>query len=287
MPIDPPTAPGSGAAPGKAILLGEHFVVHGAPALAVPVRGRTVEVAVTPGPSPWRCPPEALEHVRRMVAPLGVDPDAIGLVVGGTLPIGSGLGSSAALAVALVRALGATEREEVRRLAHGLERLAHGRPSGVDDSVAAYGQPVWFEAGQVTPVDAPESRPLWIATTPRGPSTRVAVEAVADWAEAHLRRFETLLDASRRDTEAARGLLADGAWAPLGRLLDRGHERLREVGVSTDTLDAVCAAARDAGAWGAKLTGAGMGGAALILAPKTLDLRAALVQAGAQEVFPA
>lgn len=278
---------GVGSAPGKAIVLGEHFVVHGAPALAVPVRGREVVVHVAPGTAPWRCAPAAVGHVRSMLERLGLDPDAITLELGGTLPIGSGLGSSAALAVALVRALGVSDRDEVRRIAHDLERLAHGRPSGVDDAVAAYGKPVWFEAGSITPVDASEDAPLWIATTPPGPSTRVAVEAVARWREAHPTRFGALLAASREDTELARRWLVAGAWERLGALLNAGHERLVEVGVSTPILDAVCEAARANGAWGAKLTGAGMGGAVLILAPKTLDLRAALRHAGAQEVFPA
>ncbi|TNF24239.1 MAG: mevalonate kinase [Deltaproteobacteria bacterium] len=287
MTLSPPSEPGVGVAPGKAILLGEHFVVHGAPALAVPVRGREVEVRVSPGPGEWRVQGNALAYVRTMVEHLGLDPDGLALTVGGTLPIGSGLGSSAALAVALVRALGVRDTEEVRRLAHGLERLAHGRPSGVDDAVAAYGRPVWFEGGVVTPIEAPAALPLWIATTPPGPSTKVAVASVARWGEAHPERFGRLLDASRADTERGRELLAAGAWERLGALLDDAHVRLSEVGVSTPTLDAVCAAAREAGAWGAKLTGAGMGGAALVLAPNDLDLRAALVQAGAQEVFAA
>jgi mevalonate kinase len=287
MVLSPPTGPGVGSAPGKAIVLGEHFVVHGAPALAVPVRGREVVVRVAPGAGPWRCAPAAVGHLRAMLAHLGLDPDAITLELAGTLPIGSGLGSSAALAVAMVRALGVSEQEDVRHIAHDLERLAHGRPSGVDDAVAAYGQPVWFEAGTVTPVEAAHDCPLWIAMTPPGPSTRIAVEAVARWRDAHRARFDALLTASREDAERARGWLVAGAWERLGALLNAGHERLVEVGVSTPALDAVCQAARESGAWGAKLTGAGMGGAVLILAPKSLDLRAALRHAGAQEVFPA
>ncbi len=279
---------GRGEAPGKAIVLGEHFVVHGAPALAVPVQGRVVRVAASPEPGPWRCDPRATPWIEGMLRHLGLDPDAVRIEVDATLPVGAGLGSSAALAVALVRALGVEATPEVRRLAHELEKLAHGDPSGVDDTVAAYAAPVWFVRGAApVPIDAAARLPLWVALTPAGPPTSEAVARVASWRAAAPGRFADIIASAQQIAEAGRVALATGDWAALGRLMSRAQAHLREVGVSTPLLDALCERAVREGAWGAKLTGSGLGGAMIALAPVGVDLDGPLSEAGASEVFRA
>ena len=278
---------GVGEAPGKAILLGEHFVVHGAPALAVPVGGRRVRVSIAPGRGAWRVAPEATLHVRAMVSALGLDPDGVDLSVESDLPIGSGLGSSAALAVALVRAAGVTDVEAVRAHAHALEHLAHGSPSGVDDAVVSHGCPIWFEAGVLTPLPTPHRLPLWVAVTPSGPPTREAVAAVSRWKDAHPADFAELLAEAHRDAHVARDAVRDGDWGALGAAMNRAHVRLAILGVSTPAIEEVCRSARAAGALGAKLTGAGLGGAVLVLTSKALDLGGGLGQGACTECFPA
>ena len=96
---------GRGHAPGKVILVGEHFVVHGAPAIALPLSARGIDVSVEQSPGQWSVPEVAESHVRRLLVELGVAPQAVRLSMTSDLPIGAGLGGSAALAVALVRAL--------------------------------------------------------------------------------------------------------------------------------------------------------------------------------------
>lgn len=286
-----PLRAGRASAPGKVILFGEHFVVHGATALALPAAQR-VTVAVAPRvadtPStdsvPWRCHPNGVEHLKRMLVYLGIAPDDVHLAVSGDLPIGAGMGSSAALAVALVRALGVSDVERVRQVAHALEGLAHGSPSGIDDAVAALAKPLLFRRG--APPQALSVRfdvPVWIALTPCLASTREAVEHVGLWRQQHQARFDALMT---RSDELALGASASfGKADVLGRMMDEAHGLLAELGLSTPALESVAAAARREGAFGAKITGAGMGGALLVAAPCGLDLGPALADAGALRVL--
>lgn len=282
---------GVGRAPGKLILLGEHFVVHGAPALAVPLLSRSVRVEVIRAPDAWRVT-RGREHLERMLTTLGEDPTALSLAVESTLPLGAGLGSSAALAVALVRALRLAEpadHEGVRALAHSLERLAHGNPSGIDDTVCTYARPVWFVRGsRPEPLDIPAARlpPLWVGVTGVGASTREAVAGVQRFKDADPARFEGLLGRARELAAAGRAALVAGERDALGAAMNANHALLQRVGVSCGPLDRLVEAAREAGAEGAKLTGGGLGGAMVAVAPPGLDLEPALQAAGAARVLP-
>lgn len=274
-----------GRAPGKAILVGEHFVVHGAPSVAVPVP-RHVTVAVTRIPGDWKVAPQAVEHFRSMLRHLGEDPAAMTVQVESTLPFGAGLGGSAALAVALVRALGTQDREAVRQAAHALEKLAHGNPSGVDDTVAAYEQPVRFVRGAMPePIDAPGDLPLWIGLTPSGASTHEAVAGVGRLRQESPEFFQERMTAACDVAELSLAALRAGDWPGLGAQMSRNHQLLVDVGVSTPLLDRLVAGAVAAGAWGAKLTGGGLGGAMLVLAPADAPIADTLLKLGATSVI--
>lgn len=275
-----------GEAPGKVILLGEHFVVHGVEAIAVPVLSRTVTVTVDREPGAWAVAEVAREPIAAMLRHLGEDPAALRVSVAATLPFGAGLGGSAALAVALVRALGASDAAEVRARAHQLERLAHGDPSGIDDAVATWAQPVRYLRGRgPDPIAAPGPLPLWIGLTPVGASTREAVAQVAALRAREPDRFGALERQAVGVVAAGIAALQAGDLAALGRAMNDNHALLAALGVSTPTLDGLVHAAREAGALGAKLTGGGLGGAVIALAPVGRDLGPALMRAGAQEVI--
>lgn len=276
-----------GRATGKVIVSGEHFVVHGAPALAVPLRSRQVEVEATRTPGPW-CVPAAIEpHLRHMLAELGEDPASLRLTVRSDLPVGAGLGGSAAVAVALVRALApALDDESVCTRAHRLEILAHGSPSGIDGAVATYGAPVWLMRGHPPEIlhGAPVP-PLWIALSAERTATRVAIAQVTAFSQGDPSRFAALLGQAVGLVRASRDALIAADWPALGRAMDANHKLLAEVGVSTPGLEALVVAARRAGALGAKLTGGGLGGAVVALAEDGLDLGRVFIDAGAAEVI--
>lgn len=267
-----------GTAPGKVILIGEHFVVHGAPALAVPVPslGLTVRLERRQGTAATAAPEGHLGFcLETVLGALGVDPAGVTVTVESTIPVGSGMGSSAALSVAMARA-GAElaglvpDAARERELSMRCERAAHGRPSGIDTEVCVTGGPVWAEAGLFTPLgpEAGKGAGLVVLFAGQGGATAEMVARVGAFREGAPERFAELAAETRERCLGVRERLVRGAdLAGLGALLTAQHGALREIGVSTPGLDRVVAAALDAGAAGAKLSGAGGGGAAVAVAP--------------------
>jgi mevalonate kinase len=300
-----------GRAPGKIILFGEHAVVYGRPALAVPVTEVQATATVTPAPAGsglvlWAAdlgqegrlrdagPDQPLAKIARLALDwLGLaDPDWR-LAVRSSIPIAGGLGSGAAVSAAIVRALaGAAGRpappDIVSGLVYEVEKLHHGTPSGVDNTVIAYEQPVYFVRGRL-PAPLAIGAPFTLAIADSGiPSpTRLAVGDVRRAWQAGPAPFEALFDAVARVVESARSAIVEGRPAQLGALMDANHRLLAEMGVSCPELDALVAAARAAGAAGAKLSGGGRGGnmIALVGAGTARQVAEALRRAGAARVI--
>lgn len=269
---------------GKLILFGEHAVVYGYPAIAVGLtrgaRARATRSPSAPG-SELVLGDERVhagdgsELGRALEALLGA------LGVGGLrleitleLPPGAGLGVSAAIAVAAARAALehegqplASERLEAAALAW--ERVFHGNPSGVDTAAALYGGCLRFVRGQAASA-LTLARPLRLGVALAGPpaSTKQMVEALASERRREPARVGALLESIGQLTEEAQPLLERGELPAVGRLLDRNHELLTLLALSSEALDLACALAREAGALGAKLTGSGGGGCVLALLPE-------------------
>lgn len=303
---------GRGAAPGKIILFGEHAVVYGRPALAAPVTQVAATATVEAGPPRSGLQisaPDVGEQVALAAAPpehplalavrltlahlhIAGEPDWR-IVVRSTVPVASGMGSGAAVSAALVRGLAAAAGETltpatVSGIVYEVERLHHGTPSGVDNTVIAYGQPVFFVRGQ-PPEPFAVARPftLVIADTGVASPTKVAVGDVRAAWQREPARYEALFDAVARIVAAARAVLAAGQADALGPLMNDNHALLRQIGVSCPALERLIAAARDAGAAGAKLSGGGRGGNMIALVqPRTAAaVAAALAAAGATRVL--
>ncbi len=270
------SGPFVGQAPGKLILCGEHAVVDGHSAIAAAIpRFTTVTLRPRPGPSTLAEAPHRLvtDDPRLLPALLTVLP-AEGLEIGITseLPIGCGLGSSAALAIASLRALAAMEGrtmgfDELHARGFAVERAFHGTPSGVDHAVSALGGVVRYrrerggDGATIARIEALKLEvPLSLVLVNTGTPSRTTAEMVAG---VRARGCAKELAAIGVIVEGvARHLGGDGDVTAIGRLLDANHTLLQAIGVSTPALDRACAVMRSAGALGAKLAGAGGGGVA-------------------------
>jgi mevalonate kinase len=291
-----------GSAGGKVILLGEHAVVHGAPALAtgVPLEVR-VEAAPLDGPARVRIEPWGLaasvgdptpvgRALAALLRELGLEMIGVSLSGESRIPPRAGLGSSAALATAIVRALagfcdiGIDDQRQFGAV-QASERVFHGDPSGLDAAVAIHGGVLRFDrAHGAEPVDA---KPPPIVVAHSGTQGRTAetvarfANRLADRAAEGRRRLTRLAQLAEIGVEA----IVDDRLAALGDAMNACHEQLDWFGVSTDELNRICDIARAAGALGAKLTGGGGGGCAVALVePGDADAVADAIAAAGFEV---
>lgn len=270
-----------GQACGKVILLGEHAVVHGVPALAVGIdRGARAQASpMDQGPSRlfvrgWDIMvretdqghdlARAFRALLDAATPLGPQ----WIEVETDLPPGGGLGCSAAIGVAVARALEPHLTDTaLQDRAMAWESVFHGNPSGVDAAVAARGGCVLFRRGQpLEPVRVRGPLHLCIGNTGTASSTKAMVEAVARLKARRPEIVDKSFDAIRTLVNNARLAIEAGDWFALGRLLDLNQMLLGGLFVSTPEIERMCGVARDAGALGAKLTGAGGGGSVVALA---------------------
>lgn len=262
--------------PGKVILLGEHGVVYGQPALAAPisrgVRAWAVPAAKCGVELPRGLKPDharALERAFRRAAKATGHPKVL-VTLESDLPLSMGLGSSGALAVAVSRILleAKTARPataaQVERVAFEMEKEFHGTPSGVDHTTSARGQLILFRKGAVKVVRAPKPVRVLVAIVGERPSTKKTVAALrerqARWPVRYRRLFGEIGTVAKEGAQA----VARGDLDCLGDLMNVNQGLLNAVGLSSEGLEAMVNRLRREGALGAKLTGAGGDGGAVL-----------------------
>lgn len=282
-----------GKAPGKIILFGEHAVVYGQPAIAMPVSRVNATARVTPNIS-------ASPGLVRMIAP-DIDLDApldhlaedhplasavratlaevsphhtpaFTIQINSTIPISAGMGSGAAVTVAIIRALSAflgrpLSEPRISELAFEVEKIHHGTPSGIDNTVIAYRKPVYFQKGMPLEILQVEKSTHWvIADSGEKTPTKTTVSAVRDLYENNPQVYGEIFDQMGTLSNDARPALISGDLPTLGQLMNKNQALLQSLQVSSAKLDDLCQAALAAGALGAKLSGGGRGGNMIALA---------------------
>lgn len=301
------------SAPGKVILFGEHAVVYGRPALAVPVTQVYVEVEVSDVPEAGvrieaaavglnadletlpadHAVAAATRQVLGEFGPRATGDGGLHIRINSTIPVSSGLGSGTAVSVALIRALSAhlgraLPDEQVSDMALTIDRLHHGSPSGIDNTVTTYARPVVFQKGkpiETLAVGSPFT--ILIADTGVPAPTRESVADVRKLWEADKPRWERVFEAIGDICVQARAAIETGSWRALGALMNENHALLQEMTVSSAELDVLVHAARAAGALGSKMSGGGRGGnmIAVIEEEQAEAISAALSSAGATAVI--
>lgn len=267
---------------GKAILLGEHAVVHGVPALvagldrgveahALPAEGPRSTLQINDGePVGSDSDSDLGRALRALLDACGLD-RPVALSARSSLPAGAGVGSSAALGVAAARALaeafslpGSADLDQQRALSW--ERVFHGNPSGIDAAAAALGACFRFtRAAGPEPIQAARDLPLVIGSSGTTASTREMVEGLAHLRDRKREMVDRSITAIGALVDNARLAIEAGDLVGVGKLMDLNQMLLAGLMLSTERLEELCALARGAGALGAKLTGKGGGGAVIAL----------------------
>lgn len=296
------------------ILCGEHAVVYGQPAIAIPLQQICTTTRIFAHPT---APIGKVHLVAEAISfegdLAGLDEDnpiraAVELVkaqfsldhlpaceirIQSTIPLASGLGSSASLSVSLIRALcefigHRLPIDEINRLAFEVEKFHHGNPSGVDNTVIAYNQPVYFvreKSQEILHVST--SYHLVVANTGIPGSTAEAVGKVRQNWQKEPQKWQNYFDQIGEIVQQIRFHLENANPVAIGKLMSENHRLLQTLQVSCPELDTLVIAAENAGALGAKLSGGGLGGnmIALVEADNAAHILQALLQAGAISAF--
>ena len=295
-----------GTAAGKVILLGEHAVVYDRHALALPLEAAiSATVVEAKGGIKISVPDWDFEQTFTINQPTKGAASALALImrqlglqdrgfyvrVRSRIPPAMGLGSSAALAVAIIRALDnllglKLDNAAVDKLAFECEKLAHGTPSGIDNNIAAYGEPVLYSKTSATrtkPISLAEAPPIVVASSGIRGITRDQVAGVRSRYDRNKQLYETIFNEIDEIALAGAHALKSSDYDTLGSLMNVCHGYLNAIQVSTPELEKMIEIARSNGASGAKLTGAGGGGSIVALCPdKESEVARALHEAGYQ-----
>jgi len=284
---------------GKVILFGEHSVVYGYPALAVGIprgvlvnhaiirKGGSVVVVKEWGLETNTESSGSFADALRKALELVPGKGDVEIEMQSRLPLGAGLGSSAAFSVALTKAIASARGERllqatVRKIAHDIEHIFHGAPSGVDDMVATFGGVVLFSHSGIKDLKIPVGwvvfercgyflslnvPPLVIGFCGKTHSTREMVEKVRKAFEVSKETVSRLFLKSAEALKEGIEALRQKDLLKFGHALSKNHEVLQELGLSTKENEDMLEIAKKAHAIGGKISGAGGGGAVIALAP--------------------
>jgi len=301
-----------GAACGKAILVGEHFVVWGGTALALPVHEAIQSVILEARPSKRNrvtledgSAGKLLAAARKGAGALLTEQRySLVVSVAGNFPAGAGMGASAAFSVAFCRAVqklqGVADEDLVAQVALDMEKVFHRHPSGIDSTTIAFETPCYVKTGPKF-VGGGAGGPLagfieirggavfLLADSGERADTGDVMERVRRTAEppAGEKMVQRFTEVSESISLVTATELRKGNFEHVGTMMNENHHLLQALGVTTDRIDSLRKVAADAGALGAKLTGAGLGGflLALCLPDNVSAVKDALAGAGVATFF--
>jgi mevalonate kinase len=300
---------GKGSGYGKVILFGEHFVVHGIPGI-VSAMDSSTDAIVTKAVAGLNIKDDRktsagysekkrlqqIESIERMLIDMKLDSKTpLDIWIGGSLPGFSGLGASAASSVAIARAISEEfclnlSDERINQVAYEAEIAYAGNPSGIDNTASTYGGLMWFKKNPAGGPDFVERLnvhgqiEIVICSTGIVADTKAMVAGVAERKKVNPVKYGALFEQAENLAFAGRKALEAGDLKEVGVLMNKNHQILQDIGVSSIELDYLVDVARKQGAIGAKLTGGGGGGCMVALTPG-VDLQTKVANAFKAEGF--
>ena len=283
---------GVGQAHSKIILIGEHAVVYGYPAISLPLLEVEVTCRVVPATTPWRLFEEDTLSmaVYASLEYLNIKDAYIRCQIDSAIPEKRGMGSSAAISIAAIRAVfdyfeAELPRDVLEILVNRAEMIAHMNPSGLDAKTCLSDQPIRFIKNvgfEELAMDL--SAYLVIADTGVYGHTREAIQVVESKGKEALPFLYALGELTQQAEEAIKARDA----VILGEILTKAHGNLKEIGVSSLEADALVETALQNGALGAKMSGGGLGGCIIALVAdyhQAQDLAERLEEKGAVQTW--
>jgi mevalonate kinase len=286
---------------GKIILGGEHAVVYGCPAIAIAIDcGMKIHVTnsynnISPVLNLYDHSKNILlsadlfdknESILKkalwgLVEIFGKQIEQTEIRIDSYIPSGSGLGSSSAITVGALKEILRYLNQQVSEsdflsMVMKLEKIFHGNPSGIDCTTIINKGIVWFEKKQsdISWYKLHDVAPLEFIVAIKSPhiGTSNAVKALSKRMEQNKQFYESIFFQIQSLIYQMKDCLIAANLRQLGSLMDLNHQLLMQLGVSTEELDDMCSLAKKAGALGAKMTGAGGGGAIIALVENNSSL---------------
>ncbi|MHA1400598.1 MAG: mevalonate kinase [Candidatus Heimdallarchaeaceae archaeon] len=275
------------SAPGKVILFGEHAVVYGYPAIAVAIDkrvttsikpstlnegslsvpdlfyGQSFPLTFTPStPKSLQASYFIIEQLMNKARLLS----SPNIKIKASFPPSAGLGSSAATSVSLIKALSSFLRlqltlEDINRIAFEVEKIQHGTPSGIDNTVATYGGGIYYCKGQIERISLPSSSLYWVIVNSKVKrKTKNLVLKVRKRYEKDKENIESVFRSIESLVLKAKTLIKQGQMLKIGEIMNKNQNLLEELGVGHPKITEILKILENEGSLGAKLTGAGGGG---------------------------
>lgn len=293
---------------GKIILIGEHSVVYGQPAIAVPFSGVSMETVITSSDAETNL--DCFEYdgllyaapenyfgltslIKKVVDSFKKDLFGFDIKINSSIPVERGMGSSAAVAAATVRALynyfgEQLTDEKLVELVNFSEKIVHGNPSGIDTAIVVYEKPLYYIKGKTLEnyhydVDAF----LLVADTGELGMTKYAVQKVREYVDTH-EDGSVMISELGTLTDEAKEYLLNNDIKKLAQSMNSAQEKLFKLGVSNETNELLIKTAKDNGALASKITGGGLGGCVIALCSDEQSAEAiasSLKQAGAHQTW--
>jgi mevalonate kinase len=266
------------SAPGKVILFGEHAVVYGEPSLAGAIDRRVI-VEAEKIKGGVKISSDKSRDYRYVEKAVEVVFDYLGKSTGlklnirSELPPASGLGSSAAVAVATLMSVSNLlgedlDKEKIAQLGHRVELEVQGAASPTDTITSTYGGVQYIQPKKKSYETLRAALPLVVGYTGIERSTMKLVKSVRVLRDKHPEIVDPIIRDIGRVTRTAKERIEAGE--DIGELMNINNGLLEALGVGNSALSKLVHAARDAGAGGAKITGAGGGGCIVAYTPSNM-----------------